>query len=95
MKPPRGEELLVDALAVARLTHLIQQDTIPPLPALRRAVTDRWGDRAVTDLVDCPWCVSVHVAVMVALARARFPRAWPWVARVLAASTVAGHLGSR
>lgn len=84
--------LVLDALAVFRLTRLVTRDSLPPLPWLRDRVTDRWGDRAVADLAVCPWCLSWWVAVVVLALHAVAPTWWPWVAAALACSAVAGLL---
>ncbi len=85
-------ETVVDALAVARLTKLLQEDQVYPMPEIRDALMARWSDRRWADLIDCPWCLSVHLAAGVALARWKFPRAWPVLARILAGSQVTGTL---
>lgn len=87
-------ETVVDMVAVHRLTHLLQQDTVPPIYEAREWLLDRYSDRRAASLLDCPWCLSPYLAVLVALARWRFPRAWPVAARVLAGSAVAGHLAA-
>lgn len=92
MKPPSPAETLVDAVAVHRLTKLWQDDDVWPMPELRAAFLRRAGDTRWADLADCPWCASMWIAAAVAIARHRWPRAWPWIARVLAGSAVAGHL---
>ncbi len=85
-------ETAVDVLAVARLTKLWQDDEVWPMPELRAAFLAKAGDSRWADLESCPWCASVWLAAVVALLRWRFPRAWPILARVLAASAVTGHL---
>jgi hypothetical protein len=85
-------DLVVDAVAVHRLTTLLQDDEVWPIPEAREAF-ERWaGDTRWADLANCPWCLSMWLAAGVALVRRLFPRAWPVVARVLASSAVAGHL---
>jgi len=85
-------ESLVDAMAVHRLTTLLQNDEVWPVLEAREAF-ERWaGDTRWADLASCPWCLSIHLGIAVAVARRLFPRAWPVVARVLASSAVAGHL---
>lgn len=89
---PSATETVVDFLAVARLTRLVQQDTVWPMPEIRDAVMNRHSDRRWAEVLDCAWCGSMWVAGAVALARRMFPRAWPVASRVLAGSAVAGHL---
>jgi hypothetical protein len=85
-------ETVVDALAVHRLTALLQDDEVWPMPELREAFLRRAGDSRWADLESCPWCASMWLGAGVVVARWLFPRAWPVVARVLASSAVAGHL---
>lgn len=84
-------ETVVDFLAVARLTRLIQEDEMP-VGAARELVLDLYPDAKATELLRCAWCLSPWLAALVALARWRYPRAWPLAARILAGSAVAGHL---
>lgn len=85
-------ETAVDALAVARLTRLVQDDEVWPMPELREAFLAKVGDSRWADLESCPWCLSIHMAGLVAVLRWRFPRAWSVAARVLAGSQVTGTL---
>lgn len=85
-------ETAVDMLAVHRLTRLWQQDEVWPMPEARAAFLANAGDSRWADLESCPWCASMWLAFVVALLRWRFPRAWPQIAKVLAASAVTGHL---
>lgn len=89
---PSATDLIVDALAVARLTHLAQQDEVWPMREAREAYTRRTEGSRWQDLAHCAWCGSIWFAALVALLRWRFPRAWPILARVLAASQVTGVL---
>jgi hypothetical protein len=91
VKPTDAVEVAVDALAVHRLTRLVQDDDVPFGPA-RELLLDLGRDRKATELLTCPWCLSMWIAAAVVLARRRWPRAWPWIARALAGSAVAGHL---
>lgn len=92
MRPTSGVEAAIDALAVARLTHLLQVDEVYPLPEARAAFLRRVGDSRWEMLISCPWCLSVWVGAAVIGLRAAFPRAWPWMARLLAGSLVTGKL---
>lgn len=87
----RAVDAATDALAVSRLVRLAQQDEIP-VGNLRERLIDRYGDQTWTGLLVCPYCLSVWVGAGVVLARYLFPRAWPWIARVLALSEATGHL---
>lgn len=84
----------VDALAVARLTHLLQEDDVYPILEVRSAFLDKAGESRIGDLARCGWCLSMWLGPLVLLARHRFPRAWPLVARVLAFSYITGKLES-
>jgi hypothetical protein len=61
-----------------------------------------WADYAEVDpdapklatLVTCRWCAGVWVAFGVVAARKLAPRPWDYVARALAASSVAGLLAA-
>jgi hypothetical protein len=92
MRATSATETVVDALAVHRLTRLVQDDEVWPMPELREAYLRRVGESRWADLASCPWCLSWWIAVLVVVVRHRWPRAWPWIARALAGSAVAGHL---
>lgn len=80
-------KLLVDTLAVARLTRLVTRDRITRRP--RNWVWEH-APEPIAALVDCPWCVSIWAAAGVVAARRFAPRAWSPVAAALAMSEVAG-----
>lgn len=86
-------ETIVDALAVTRLTRLFQEDDVWPILEIRKAYLAKAGDSRWTDLAECPFCLGVWMAAGVVAARYLWPRGWPVVARILAGSAVAGHLG--
>lgn len=79
--------LLVDTLAVLRLTRLVTRDRITRRP--RNWVWEH-ASEPIAGLVDCPWCVSMYVAFGVVAARRFAPRAWSPIAAALAMSEVAG-----
>lgn len=85
--------LVLDALAVFRLTHLITDDRIPVGP-LRDWVQRRRPDSLLAEWFTCPWCCSPYVAAAVLVTHGVFPGWWPYVAAVLAFSAVAGLLSS-
>lgn len=96
-------DTVTDGLAIYRLTRLIVSDTFPPIRRVRDRVTE-WAvenERTVNgrreihplgELISCPWCSSVWVAVGVVAARRYAPRVWRPVATILAGSAVAGFL---
>lgn len=101
----RGREsavdLVVDALAVHRLTRMVIEDRVPlgwlRSSIVRRAYAKRENDATggqpyVVELLSCPWCMSVWVAFGVAVVRRFVPRVWRPLAQVLAASSVTGLL---
>lgn len=90
---------VVDALAVARVTRLINEDRIPfggvRDAILARAARDGGGlgsESKLAELVTCPWCMSMWVAGGVLVARRS--RFWRPLALVLAMSEVAGLLAT-
>ena len=90
----------MDALAVARVTRLINEDRVPFGPVrdaiLARASRDEGGlgsSSRLAELITCPWCMSMWVAGGVLVVRRT--RAWRTLALVLAASEVAGLLAER
>jgi hypothetical protein len=92
----QGMDYAVDALAVYRVTRLVQEDTFPPVEAARAAVMKRVSrDGAVEELFTCTWCMSVWVAAAVFLARRFAPRAWRPLAFIMAASAVTGFVSER
>lgn len=107
----RALDLLVDALAAARLTRLLTRDAVTDGPRARlaqrhqHAPTDtdraRWGD-TITDsggpipyLLHCPWCTGIWVAAGVTILRALPSLPWRPIARALAVSYVAGAAAAR
>lgn len=81
-------DLVTDSLAVWRIVRFIQRDSLIEEP--REAVINRWGHLKITELLTCPWCLSIWVAAGVVLARAAAPRVWGMIARGLAFSAGAG-----
>lgn len=77
-------------LAVYRATRLLQRDTVPPLPAVRDKLMARYGATPASELLDCPWCLSIWLAAALGLLRVACPRLGDALVTVLAASAVAG-----
>lgn len=85
-------DVAVDVLATYRLTRLLQQDDLPPLPAVRDRLMQRLESSPWSALIDCPWCLSVWLGFGVVLLRRVCPRLWDPIAAALAASAVTGVL---
>lgn len=77
-------------LAVYRATRLLQRDDVPPLPAWRAKLMQRYGASVWSALLDCPWCLSIWVAGGLLLLRAVAPRLARPLIVVLASSAVSG-----
>lgn len=81
--------LVLDALAVFRLTRLVLNDSITA-PA-RQSITSRGPDWVLT-LLTCPWCMSFWLAILVVVLQTTVPSQWLYASAVLAFSAVAGLL---
>lgn len=77
-------------LAVYRAVRLLQRDDVPPLPAVRAKLMDRYGASVWSALLDCPWCLSIWVAAALGVLRLAAPRLHAGLVGVLASSAVAG-----
>lgn len=96
--------LLVDSLAVYRLTRLIARDTITR-PLRRwfqaRADPDQYFGLMVrpvgvfTEIIACMWCLSIYFAAVVVGLTWWVPFWWSFGAALLAFSAVAGWLGDK
>jgi Protein of unknown function (DUF1360) len=84
--------LLVDALAVYRLTHLIVDDTITA--PFRAWTLEHWPGWPLT-LVTCSWCISIWIGGCAVALTALAPGVWQYPAYGLALSGVAGFLQER
>jgi hypothetical protein len=85
-----GTDHVLEALAVYRATKLLQDDDLPPLPAIRDKLMQRWGATPWSALIDCPWCLSVHLAAILLICSKIAPRLTRLTVRVLAYSAVTG-----
>jgi hypothetical protein len=81
--------LVVDALAVYRLSRLVARDSITV--KFRRWLEARYEGPLVT-LSTCLWCLSVSFAAGTVLFTWWIPMVWSYVAAGLAFSAVAGLL---
>jgi hypothetical protein len=83
------------ALAAARLTRLWTRDSLPPLPAFRQYVATRWGHKAWSELVDCPWCAGFWITLgACAVASTPAEPVLRWVAVPLALSMIVSLLAA-
>jgi hypothetical protein len=88
-------DLVLDALAVFRLSRLIVADSILDEPRGKLLVhLESNGHSKLAYLIGCPWCISFHTAIFVVCARRLGPKAWSPIAKVLAASAVTGLLSA-
>lgn len=68
---------MVEGLAVWRLTHLLTEDSFPPIADTREAIIARCGeDHWLSYLVTCVYCTGAWVGVAAVLARRFAPRVW-------------------
>ena len=81
--------LLLDALAVFRLTHLLTSDSITA--PLRERIR-KGGRLMLIEFSTCPWCVSPYIAGAVVALQRFAPTVCLYVSMVLAFSAVAGLL---
>lgn len=95
MKDPTPLQVVLTVLAVYRLTLLLVADRLLQRP--RRWLYERSrGAGRLAYFVTCPWCVSVWVGALGALACLRWGDGWGWwlAALTLACSAVTGFLAS-
>lgn len=99
-----GVRLVVQAAAAYRVTRLIQEDQLPPLPWLRQRMNGaavRRGEKdelsaadllaaELTYMVNCPECLGFWVSAAVLLADVLVPRLWRPLATALALSAAVG-----
>lgn len=84
--------LIVDALAVYRLTRIVVRDTI--LAGFRSWLSDHYEGMLV-EWLSCMWCLSVWMAAGVVALTWWIPLLWSYAATALAFSAIAGFLGDR
>lgn len=79
--------LIIDGLAVYRLTRVVGRDTLFDRPRGWFTTTYRgW----VVELLMCSWCLSVWFAAVAGVLTWQVPQVWIWVALPLAVAAVAG-----
>lgn len=88
--------VLVDSLAVYRLTILVTRDAITARLRGWLSATDATGIHRprVWDFLGCAWCTSIWIAGGVVVLTRLVPVPWSYVALVLAFSAAAGALSS-
>lgn len=78
-------------VATYRLTRLIFKDTITE--RLRERILERMGPESkVSELITCPYCLSIWVGFGVLAARTVLPRPWQWAARGLTYASAGSFL---
>lgn len=83
--------LVLGAAATARLARLATRDSIFDTPRLRYVrKMDRDGHPKLAELAVCPWCISVWIGGVVALAAKRDVPGYDLVTAALAFSLAAG-----
>ena len=83
--------LVLGAAATARLARLVTRDTIFDTPRLRYVqAMDRTGHPKLAELAVCPWCISMWIGAVVAVAADRDTPGFDIAAGALAFSLVAG-----
>lgn len=88
--------ILVDSLAVYRLTRLVTADTITE-PMRNWIGGQRGGEvkrQKAFDFITCPWCTSIWLAAGAVAATRLVPDPWSYLALLLTASAVAGALST-
>lgn len=90
INPQGALDSVTEVLAVARIVRLVQTDSITEKP--RKASLD-WlyahKRYKLMELLDCPWCASVHVAAGLLVLRAAAPRLHAVLVRIMAGSYAA------
>lgn len=86
-------KLVLGAAATARLARLVTRDTIFDTPRARFVrKMDRTDHLKLAELAVCPWCVSVWIGVVVAVAADRDLPGYEVATAALAFSMAAGIL---
>lgn len=87
--------LLIDIIAVRRLTRLIQEDRITE--PLRELIFDKFPPQSTLTgyLLTCPWCISIWASLVIFGLRKLHPETANYLSSVLAASEVTGQLTTK
>lgn len=91
--------LIIDTVAVYRLTKLVNEDKITEpvrdavagkYPPVRSKKTGLKEQSLPVYLINCPWCVSIWAAGLIFTLRRISPGLTDWLSSILAASAVTG-----
>lgn len=87
--------VIVNALAVHRLTKLAIDDTI--LSSVRERIFNKWppSPTSWSYVLTCPWCISFWFALIAVIGMYTIPSIWYFIALVLALSSVVGLIEDR
>lgn len=81
--------LIIDIVAVFRLTRLITRDRITD--DFRNKIGEKFGMKSkYTYMVNCDWCISMWAAAIIFTARKTHPDIADWLSGLLTASAVVG-----
>jgi hypothetical protein len=96
------ERIVVNALAVYRLTRFVTRDELaePVRKVIEKEINLAAESRLISQpvknkllyLLGCDWCMSFWVAVLALTAENVFPRLWKPASKALAFSAVSGFL---
>lgn len=88
-------DLLVDVLAGHRLTRLVTEDVITA--PMRQKIFKKYPptEDSWSYALTCPWCASIWLGALIALARRFFPEVWNPAAELLAISSATGLISER
>lgn len=99
MPPNTALALLVDTVAVYRLTKLITEDyltedlrllLLDKFPAVIDKRTGQKRRSKIAYFINCPWCVSIWAAAFIFTLRKINPELTTYLSSILAASAVTG-----
>lgn len=83
------KELVLDTIAVYRLTKLIIEDKLTE--PVRDLVFDKFPQGGMMRyLITCPWCISIWAGIVVFGLRKVSPETATYLSSILAASAVTG-----
>lgn len=82
--------LLIDFIAVYRLTKLVIDDEI--MEEVREAIWEKFPAEStkIGYLITCPWCTSIWMGAAIFAMRKLHPESTDYITKVLASSAVTG-----